>query len=42
MLAELYKQPAAVTSAVILMSTLGALITLPLIMWLLGVHVTPS
>jgi hypothetical protein len=42
MLAELYKQPAAVTSAVILMSTLGALITLPLIMWLLGVHVAPS
>ncbi len=37
MLAELYKRPAAVTSAVILISTLGSLITLPLIMLLLGV-----
>jgi malonate transporter and related proteins len=38
MLAELYKRPAGVTSAVILISTLGALATLPLVMWLLGVH----
>lgn len=37
MLAELYRQPAAVTSAVILISTLGSLLTLPLVMWLLGV-----
>lgn len=42
MLAELYKQPAAVTSAVILISTLGSLLTLPLIMWLLGVGAIPQ
>lgn len=41
MLAELYRQPAAVTSAVILISTLGSLVTLPLIMWLLGADVAP-
>lgn len=41
MLAELYRRPAAVTSAVILMSTLGSLLTLPLIMWLLGVEALP-
>jgi predicted permease len=41
MLAEFYRQPAAVTSAVILMSTLGSLITLPLVMWLLGVEALP-
>ena len=41
MLAEFYKQPAAVTSAVILISTLGSLVTLPLVMWLLGVDAIP-
>ncbi|MEI9901967.1 MAG: AEC family transporter [Hyphomicrobium sp.] len=41
MLAELYRRPAAVTSAVILISTLGSLLTLPLIMWLLGVEAIP-
>jgi len=41
MLAELYKRPAAVTSAVILISTLASLVTLPLVMWLLGVEVMP-
>lgn len=39
MLAELYRRPAAVTSAVILISTLASLLTLPLVMWLLGVEV---
>lgn len=39
MLAELYGRPAAITSAVILISTLGSLLTLPIVMWLLGVHV---
>ena len=42
MLAELYRRPAAVTSAVILASTLGALITLPVIMYLLGADVLPA
>lgn len=42
MLAELYRRPAAVTSAVILFSTLGSLLTLPLIMWLLGVSAAPQ
>jgi predicted permease len=37
MLAELYKRPATVTSAVILISTLTSLLTLPLAIWLLGV-----
>lgn len=36
MLAELYKQPAVVTSAVILISTIGSLVTLPVVMLLLG------
>lgn len=42
MLAELYRRPAAVTSAVILISTLGSLVTLPLVMWLLGVTPAPQ
>lgn len=42
MLAELYRQPAAITSAVILISTLGSLITLPIILWLLGVNAVPG
>lgn len=37
MLAELYGRPAGVTSGVILMSTLGSLVTLPVVMWLLAV-----
>lgn len=41
MLAELYKRPAGVTSAVILFSTLGSLLTLPLVMWVLGVEAAP-
>jgi predicted permease len=41
MLAELYRRPAAVTSAVILFSTIGSLLTLPLMMWLLGVTAMP-
>lgn len=36
MLAELYQQPAVVTSAVILISTIGSLATLPVVMMLLG------
>jgi hypothetical protein len=36
MLAEYYRLPAVVTSAVILMSTLGALVTLPLLMFATG------
>ncbi len=36
MLAEFYRLPAVVTSAVILISTLGALITLPVVMLILG------
>jgi predicted permease len=36
MLAEYYRLPAVVTSAVILMSTIGALITLPILMVLTG------
>lgn len=39
MLAELYKRPAGITSGVILISTLCSLITLPIVMWLLGVEV---
>ncbi|MFA5901860.1 MAG: AEC family transporter, partial [Hyphomicrobium sp.] len=42
MLAEFYKRPAAVTSAVILLSTLASLVTLPLVMLLLGVQATPQ
>lgn len=41
MLAELYRRPAAVTSAVILVSTLAALVTLPIVMLLLGVEALP-
>lgn len=41
MLAEFYKLPAVVTSAVILVSTLGALITLPLFMLALGPGAQP-
>ncbi|WP_072392977.1 AEC family transporter [Hyphomicrobium sp. CS1GBMeth3] len=41
MLAEFYKLPAVVTSAVILISTLGALVTLPLLMLALGVGGQP-
>lgn len=41
MLAEFYKLPAVVTSAVILISTLGALVTLPLLMLALGVGAQP-
>lgn len=41
MLAEFYKLPAVVTSAVILASTLGALVTLPLLMLALGVGAQP-
>lgn len=41
MLAEFYKLPAIVTSAVILVSTLGALVTLPLFMLVLGVTPQP-
>ena len=41
MLAEFYKLPAVVTSAVILVSTLGALVTLPLLMLALGVGAQP-
>jgi malonate transporter len=41
MLAEFYKLPAVVTSAVILLSTLGALVTLPLLMLALGVGAQP-
>ena len=41
MLAEFYKLPAVVTSAVILVSTLGALVTLPLFMLALGVGPQP-
>lgn len=41
MLAEFYKLPAVITSAVILASTLGALITLPLLMLALGVGAQP-
>ncbi len=41
MLAEFYKLPAVVTSAVILVSTLGALATLPLLMLALGVGAQP-
>lgn len=40
MLAELYRRPAAVTSAVILISTLASLLTLPAVMLLLGVEAT--
>ncbi len=42
MLAELYRRPAGVTSAVILASTLGSLITLPIVMYLLGADVLPA
>ncbi|MBI1650459.1 AEC family transporter [Hyphomicrobium sulfonivorans] len=42
MLAELYRRPAAITSAVILISTLAALITLPIAMAVLGVEVLPG
>jgi malonate transporter len=41
MLAEFYKLPAVVTSAVILASTLGAIVTLPLIMLALGIGAQP-
>lgn len=41
MLAEFYKLPAVVTSAVILVSTLGTLVTLPLLMLALGVGAQP-
>lgn len=41
MLAEFYKLPAVVTSAVILVSTLGALVTLPLLMLALGAGAQP-
>lgn len=41
MLAEFYKLPAVVTSAVILVSTLGALLTLPLFMLALGTGAQP-
>ena len=41
MLAEFYKLPAVVTSAVILVSTLGALVTLPLFMLALGSGAQP-
>ncbi len=41
MLAEFYRLPAVVTSAVILLSTLGALVTLPLLMLALGVGTQP-
>lgn len=41
MLAEFYRLPAVVTSAVILVSTLGSLVTLPLIMLALGVGAQP-
>ena len=41
MLAEFYKLPAVVTSAVILVSTLGALATLPLLMLFLGSATVP-
>ena len=41
MLAEFYKLPAVVTSAVILATTLGALVTLPLFMLALGVGPRP-
>lgn len=41
MLAEFHKLPAVVTSAVILVSTLGALVTLPLIMLALGAGTQP-
>lgn len=41
MLAEFYKLPAVVTSATILVSTLGALVTLPLLMLALGVGAQP-
>jgi hypothetical protein len=41
MLAEFYKLPAVVTSAAILVSTLGALVTLPLLMLALGVDAQP-
>lgn len=41
MLAEFYRLPAVVTSAVILISTLGALLTLPLVMVALGVGAPP-
>jgi predicted permease len=36
MLAEFYRLPAVVTSAVILISTLGGLVTLPLVILALG------
>lgn len=42
MLAELYRRPAAITSAVILISTLAALITLPIVMAVLGIEVLPG
>ena len=41
MLAEFYKLPAVITSAVILVSTVGSLVTLPLFMLALGVHTLP-
>lgn len=41
MLAEFYRLPAVVTSAVILISTLGALVTLPILMLALGVVAQP-
>jgi hypothetical protein len=41
MLAEFYKLPAVVTSAVILASTLGAIVTLPLIMLAVGIGAQP-
>jgi len=42
MLAELYRLPAVITSAVILLSTLLALLTLPLVMLALGVAPLPG
>jgi malonate transporter len=41
MLAEFYKLPAVVTSAVILVSTLGSVLTLPLLMLALGTGAQP-
>lgn len=42
MLAEFYRRPAVVTSAVILISTLGALLTLPLVILATGSGTGPS
>jgi malonate transporter and related proteins len=42
MLAQLYQRPAVVTSAVILISTIVSLLTLPLVMYVLGVTALPQ